>query len=228
MEQNLADRSYHYLKNKLAAGELSSGDQLVNRSLAAEIGVSVVPVREAITRLANEGLVDRIPGAGAFVRKTDRQDLDNLYVLRDALESAAASEAARFITEDELEELESIVDEAEQLRDDIAGQSRGYATKRQLNAWLDQEQLFHELLIDASRNPLLAKVTREYRAIGEIFDAQRNSPKVLDDEVAKETCLGKRELIEALKRRDARHARDLMSAQIQRGRKSVLRQLRRR
>ena len=97
MEQTLAEKSYDYIRKRLAGGDLPPGKRLVNRVLADEIGVSVIPVREAIHRLASEGLVEHVPGSGSFVRKTDLHDLDNLYVLRDALESCAAGEAARFL-----------------------------------------------------------------------------------------------------------------------------------
>jgi len=187
----------------------------------------VIPVREAIHRLASEGLIEHVPGSGAFVRKTDPHDLDNLYVLRDALESCAAGEAARYITEHQLEDLESILNEAQQITQQIKRQSKKHATKRQINAWLDTEQLFHELLIEAARNPLLAKVTREHRAIGQIFDAQRDDPQLLTSDVATQTCAGKQRLLKALKKRDHQSARMLMSEQIQRGRKQVLRHLRR-
>ena len=226
MEQTLAEKSYAYLRQKLSSGDLPPGKRLVNRTLADEIGVSVIPVREAIHRLASEGLVEHVPGSGAFVRKTNPHDLDNLYVLRDALESCAAGEAARHITEHQLDELDSILSEAKKISKQIEQKSTKHATKRQMNAWLDTEQRFHELLIEAARNPLLAKVTQEHRAIGQIFDAQRDDPQLLTFVVAKQTCLGKRDLIDALRRGDHQRARELMSEQIQRGRKQVLSHLR--
>lgn len=226
MAQTLAEKSYEYIRKKLSGGDLPPGKRLVNRVLANEIGVSVIPVREAIHRLASEGLIEHVPGSGAFVRKTDPQQLDNLYVLRDALESCAAGEAARYIADHQLEEMEAILEEAQTIAEQIEQQSTSHATKRQINAWLDTEQRFHELLIEAARNPLLAKVTHEHRAIGQIFDAQRNDPQLLTADVAAQTCSGKSDLIEALRFRNHQRARELVSEHIQRGRKQVLRHLR--
>lgn len=222
MEQSLAEKSYDYLRQKLSAGEFPPGKRLVNRTLADEIGVSVIPVREAIHRLASEGLVDHVPGAGAFVRKPNRQDLDNLYVLRDALESCAAAEAARNITPEQLEELEYTLERAKQTAKQIRKQPKGHSNKRLLDRWLDDEQQFHELLIEASRNSLLAKVVDEHRAITNVFQAQRNDPRLLTTEVAEETCKSKSELLQALRDKDSGLARQLMSDQIQRGRKLVI------
>ncbi|TWU49230.1 GntR family transcriptional regulator [Rubripirellula reticaptiva] len=226
MEQTLAERSYDYIREKLKRGELPPGKRLVNRVLASEIGVSVIPVREAIHRLASEGFIDHVPGSGAFVRKTDPQDIDDLYVLRDALESCAAGEAARYITEHQLDELNAILSEAEKIAAQISKRPKQHATKTQMNAWLDTEQRFHQLVFEAARNQLLAKVSREHRAIGQIFDAQRDDPQLLTSDVATSTVSGKRDLIDAFQKRDHQQARELMSQQIQRGRKEVLRHLR--
>lgn len=222
MNQSLAEKSYVYIRQKLARGEFAPGKRLVNRTLADEIGVSVIPVREAIGRLASEGLVQHVPGAGAYVRTLSRQDLDNLYVLRDALESCAAAEAARFITDAELAELQEILQRAKDTAARIEEQTKGHATKRQMNDWLDDEQHFHELLIEASRNPVLAKVVEDNRAIGNVFGAQREDPSLLTATVARETCGSKAKLVTALQKRDSELARKLMSDQIQRGRKVVL------
>ncbi|TWU18747.1 putative HTH-type transcriptional regulator YdfH [Allorhodopirellula heiligendammensis] len=222
MDQSLAERAYEYIREKLASGEFPPGKQLVNRTLAQAIGVSVIPVREAINRLSSEGLVDHVPGAGAYVRRANRQDLNNLYVLRDALESCAAAEAAQYITADQLEELESILDRARQTSDQITRQSKGHSSKRQLDRWMDDEQQFHELLIEASRNPLLAKVVNDNRAIGTVFEAQRNDPRLLTAEVAQQTCESKAQLLQALRDGDPKRAQQLMSDQIQRGRKTVI------
>tara|TARA_R110002073_G_scaffold7245_6_gene41356 strand:- start:6714 stop:7415 length:702 start_codon:yes stop_codon:yes gene_type:complete len=222
VDQSLAEISYDYIRAKLASGEFMPGKQLVNRTLAVEIGVSVIPVREAINRLSSEGLVEHVPGAGAYVRKTNRQDLNNIYVLRDALESCAAAEAAQYITEDQLEELEFILDLAKQTAKQIRDSSNGYSNKRQMDRWLDCEQQFHERLVEASRNPLLAKVVKENRAIAMVFAAQRYHPRILTAKIAQETCESKAELLQALRDHAPERARQLMSFQIQRGRKTVI------
>lgn len=221
MPPSLSQKAYAYLHQKLSNGEFEPGTRLVNRVLAEQIGVSVIPVREAIHRLASEGLVEHIPGSGAFVRDADRFDLDNLYVLRDALESCAAAEAAKYITSDQLEALEFVLARSQQIASDVADQASGHSNEAQLEQWMDDEQQFHELLLEASRNPLLAKVALENRAIYTVFQFQRRDPSLLTSEVAEQTCRSKAELVEALQRRESDLARRLMSEQIQRGRKTV-------
>jgi DNA-binding GntR family transcriptional regulator len=228
MAISLAEKSYLYIRQKLERGEMPLGSQLVNRTLAAEIGVSVIPVREAIHRLATEGLIEHRPGAGAYVPNPSGQDLDNLYVLRDAIESCAAGEAAQHISDFQLQQLRSIVSESSQLAKEIGSQRDSTATKEQFDRWVDLEKQFHELLIEASRNSLLVKVIHEHRAISDIFESQRRESFQLKFETAEETCLGKAEILDALTERDSQRVRQLISEQIQNGRKMVLCHLRKR
>jgi DNA-binding FadR family transcriptional regulator len=143
-------------------------------------------------------------------------------VLRDALESCAAEEAARHITQQQVERLDSIVDQMEKIHGEIAGCPDRHATAGLLHCWLDCEEEFHEVLVEAARNSLLTKVVRDYRAVNQIFDAQRNDPQILTSDVAGVTCCDRRRLLQALRDRDAVLSRHLISTQIQLGRKTVL------
>lgn len=108
--QTQTENSYARLREKLVAGELAPGQRLVNRSLADEFEVSVIPLREAINRLASEGLVNQIPGAGAFVHSPDGRELQELLIFRESIESTAAAEAARHISDRELDALQAVLD----------------------------------------------------------------------------------------------------------------------
>ncbi len=92
------------------------------------------------------------------MRQPSRQDLDDLYVLRDALESCAAAEAARYITEGQLQELQNLLDSFIEIAAEIALQPKRHSNKRQQSRWLDDEKSFHQLLVESSRNAMLAKV----------------------------------------------------------------------
>jgi len=228
MQATLTEKSYQHIRQMLVRAELRPGQRLVTRTLAEEIGVSLAPVREALYRLATEGLVEHVPGAGAFVRSADPQDLDELYVLRDAVESCAAAEAARYIADDQLADLDAIVDDWCDIAAAIAHNLSGHATRAQLDRWLDNEEQFHDILVRASRNRLLAKVISDHRAISAVFEAQRDDPALLTREVAERTCRDRRGLMDALRDRDPATARQLTSDQIQKGKRTVLAFLRQR
>lgn len=216
------EKAYCQIRTMLTSGELAPGDRLITRNLAAKIGVSLGPIREAIQRLSIEGLIRHTPGAGAAVPQPTRTELEELYVLRDATESCAAALVAKHASSALLARLESLVDSWEEISQGIASSAKQHANKRQLDTWLDIEEQFHELMIEGARNQLLAKVIREHHLISKVFEAQRNNPKILDATVATETASSRRELVEALRRGDAEVARKLMSEQIQRGQQHVL------
>lgn len=221
------EKSYFGIREKLETGTLRPGDPLITRQLAEEFGVSLSPVREAINRLASEGLIEHTPGAGAQVKRFNLDDLSELYVLRDAIESCAAGLAADLMREEDREELEHILAQLREIADELTSSQRGSATKSQLSRWLFLEELFHELIVGCSQNTLLVKVIRENRAIAKIFRMHLKAPSLLTPEVAQTTIKRKRKLLAAFKKRDGDAARQIMSEQIQAGRKHVVRLLRR-
>ena len=90
----LGHKAYVQLRAKLAAGEFPPGSQLVNRTVSQSIGMSMTPVREAMARLASEGMIEHHPGSGTFVRKISRQEFAQLYDLREVLEPFAGRRSA--------------------------------------------------------------------------------------------------------------------------------------
>jgi DNA-binding GntR family transcriptional regulator len=222
MEDTLAQKAYQELRARLRAGKLPPGTRLVNRTLAADLGISFTPVREAISRLSSEGLVEHIPGSGAFVRRLDRQDLAQLYDLRATLEPYAAAEAARHISAVELEELRSVCGEFENIAKQLRGRKSKVASPRVREAWLRAEERFHELLIEAARNPWLTKMAVELWLVFMVFASQAVAPDLLTPDVAKRTWIEHSRLLELLQERDADAAHDWMKAHIQHGRTHVL------
>src|SRR5689334_16840640 len=91
---NRRELAYAQLKADILDGTLRPGDPLGEVDLATRIGVSRTPVREALQRLAMEGLVTWVPGRGAFVSGLSVPDIVELFQLREALESHSARLAA--------------------------------------------------------------------------------------------------------------------------------------
>ncbi len=218
---SLSEKAYQHIRRQVFAGELSPGEHLVNRTLAKELGTSFIPVREAISRLASEGLVKQVTGAGAFVRTFDRQEISEVYDVRELFEPYAATQAARFLTDHELAELKSLLEEWESLGETILRRKRG-ATEAELDRWLELNERFHEVMIQASRNHLLSKITKDVNVLSRCFAAHRGSPKLLSRETVVFTLESHRRLYELLDKRDSEAAESLVREQLQFGRQSVL------
>ncbi|MDA7921334.1 GntR family transcriptional regulator [Verrucomicrobiales bacterium] len=213
MAATQAEKSYSLLRDKIVEGDLAPGDRLVNRSLAEEFGVSVIPVREAINRMASEGLVNQIPGAGAFVRLPEEQEIRELWIFRECIECSSAAEAARHISDRELTELDTILDDWEALTAEIEKQSSGKATRAQMKQWMQNEKSFHNRIVEASRNRFLVRTAKENQMLTRLFGVE-SKPIRMKARDARRTHSEHGELIKALRRRDAETARRLMSEHI--------------
>jgi len=108
----LSDRVYQRLKDAIIDGRLTPGQWLRQETLARELGTSQLPVREAIRRLASEGLAVRIPYRGVQVVEFSPEDIVDMFNLRMTLESLAVRYATPRISEQELAELKKNLSEA--------------------------------------------------------------------------------------------------------------------
>ncbi len=102
---NLADRAYSLIRDKILRGKFALGTALSRRNLAAQFGMSFVPVSEAMQRLEHDGLVESRPRVGTRVRTPTPQDVRDRYIIREALESQSARLFAEKASPDERLEL---------------------------------------------------------------------------------------------------------------------------
>lgn len=223
------EKTYRELRSRVLSGEYEPGTRLVNRTLAETLAVSLAPVREAVHRLATEGLVDYVPGAGAFVRNANSKDLEELYVLREAIEGCAAWEAARNITTSQLESLRRILESFEGLEAGMGKSSKLNGRTISLGVfdqWIRLEERFHGAIVEGARNKLLAKVIDANNAMSRIFGFQRQCAEILTREVAVDTCREHRAIVESIGSRNEEQARNLMWSHIRKGHRTVLEKLR--
>jgi len=110
---SLAAEAYAVVRQRIAQGDLVLGQAVSRRQLAAELGMSFLPVTEALLRLEFEGLLESRPRAGTRVRIPSQQDVEGNYVVRQALETQAAilfSQVATTAERSELRRLAARVD----------------------------------------------------------------------------------------------------------------------
>ncbi len=149
MDGNLRRGVYEYLRGRILSGELPPLSQVKEQEVAAQLGLSRTPVREALARLEIEGLIRRGPGRSAIVCPVELDEVDEIYELRAALESLVARRACERATEAEIEEMAATL---------WRGQERLEAGD------LDNITLhtvrFHALLNRSSRSPRLIALLR--------------------------------------------------------------------
>src|SRR6266508_1527471 len=145
--QSVVDQVYAAVRSRILSGELPRGSRLPQTSLADELGVSRTPLREALRRLATEGLVDFEANRGATVAQHDLTDMLHAWRARLTLEPPAARLAAQVRDIEALDRMEAAVARQRQVADDIA---ESFAVNRE----------FHLALVAAAGNPHLSQFAR--------------------------------------------------------------------
>jgi DNA-binding GntR family transcriptional regulator len=152
-KDSLTDRAYKEIKNWIIHYKLKPGVQLRIDELSSALGMSQTPVREALSKLEHEHLVDRHPQKGYVVRVLNLKDVSDIYDLRMALEIVAAEEAATRMKDADRKRLSHLLEEI-----DI------HIKKAEKAKVLALEQEFHMRIMEATGNWFLTEI------LGSIFD----------------------------------------------------------
>jgi DNA-binding GntR family transcriptional regulator len=208
----LAESVTNMLRQLILEGQLPAGMPLRPAHLAPRLGVSVMPVREALRILAAEGLVSFTPRLGARVVELSEEDIEEIYLVRAVLEGLAARLAATRMTEDDLGALRLALAEmlAAQHRDDLP-------------AFMSWDREFHRRQFGASGRPQL--VSR----IQDLWDAGRLIlPLTARTEHPMEAAIkSHRAVLEACERRDPKLAEHLTRVHTEEAAERILRAMRR-
>ena len=148
----LRDVVFNTLREAILKGELKPGERLMELQLAAKLGVSRTPIREAIRMLEQEGLAVTIPRKGAEVARMTEKDMEDVLQIRDALDELAASIACEQISEEELAELRHTMHEFEE-------STKTGDVKRIAEA----DVRFHDIIYHATRNVKLENMLNNLR-----------------------------------------------------------------
>lgn len=191
------EEAYQHIKRGIRMGELRPGTRLAPDDIAAEIGTSRMPVREALNRLATEGLVVNRPNRGAVVRLLTAKEVREVFAMRAVLEGLAASLAAENVTPNDVDDLERLLQ-----RMDRSGLDA--------SQWITAHSQFHERLSIIADAPQLMRQIAALHSVCEplmrVWLEGRPSPDYVHDRHD--------ELISALKARDGQTVEALMRAHI--------------
>ncbi|MEU6658777.1 GntR family transcriptional regulator [Streptomyces sp. NPDC046821] len=165
--QSLRERVYVELREQIIEGTYPAGRRLVERELAEQLGVSRIPLREAMQRLEREGFLTVQARRGSVVTDFGAEDAAYLFDVRENLEGLAAGLAARHATATQLRAMERLLT-----------RSRKASDAGKLRQAVAHNADFHQQIVEASGNPLLqemmapldARVRRLFRLTSEIND----------------------------------------------------------
>lgn len=208
-KRSLGRSVYDRLKRAIIQGDFSTGSRVVESRLAAALGISRTPVREAIHKLEREGLLRQEPKGGFFVAGLGRSDIEETFGIRSVLESYAARLAAMRHLEGELKPLEEKLGDYQKCLD-----------REDLGALPQINTEFHDLLYGLSRSPRLIKMINDLR--DQIY---RFRLVILKKRATAELSNNDhRSMLKAIRDRDTDGVERLVREHILRGQDIVLRQ----
>lgn len=144
------DEVYDDLKRRILDGELVGGMRINPVEIGTRMGVSRTPVREALQRLDIEGLVTINPNRGVIVTSLTVDEVRELFMIRASLEMLAASEAARRLHDDALDEFELLMRRMDRVKDDP-------------KEWVVRHEAFHDRVYEFAQMPRLSAEIRRIR-----------------------------------------------------------------
>lgn len=216
-----------YVRSKILTGEYGPEGRLVEEQIAGELGVSRTPVRQALTTIEAEGLVEIFPNRGAIVASFSFDEVWDVYDLRAVLEGLAARRAAGSVEEAELEKLRGLASEMEQLDEELReantppGRLSDDVHKERIRCLVNANQDFHQTIVAASRNRRLEKLVRSSGQLPMVLKAYSwygpAERAVINHQ--------HRKVLRALESGDAQRAELVMTEHIYEGRDVILRAL---
>ena len=197
----LADQVYDQILHAIENGLIAPADRIVQEKLADELMVSRTPVREALLRLQQEGILSAVDRGGFIIRQTTRREVMELYQAREAIEGYCCATLASTPEAADLTRIETVIHTNENATLDTVSQY--YAANRQI----------HRAFVEATGNHHLL----------EMFDAMWNRSlsfqtfRLMKQPQLDLTLTGHLALLEAIRARDPRRAAEAMSTHIRDG-----------
>jgi DNA-binding GntR family transcriptional regulator len=174
MIRKAREEAYFFIRHRIASGKLEPGRAISEVLLARKLGISRTPIREAIGQLAREGILEQTPHHRAVVVKLSREDITELYELREALEVYAVGKATRqTLRQADLDRLQSLNDANLTLRDELQRSGKPGLSQEQMHRFVTYDLAFHTLLLRLAANARLIKVANDTRLLVRIFAIRR-------------------------------------------------------
>jgi DNA-binding GntR family transcriptional regulator len=188
------------LREDILSGELAAGTVLSEVALADSFGVSRGPVREALGRLASEGLVTITPRRGAIVTELSAHEFVEAYQVREALETFAIRLSVPRLTEPDLDRLRELHEEMVE-----------HAQRGEVNAFFDANAAFHDTFVTASGNDKLNEIYRLLMdQMGRYLPRSLELRGTLEKSIAEHSAI-----LEAVEAADAERAARLLADHIE-------------
>ena len=208
---NLRDQTYDIIKNMIILREIEPGKKINEEHIANEIQVSRTPIREALCRLENEGIVKIIPRRGAFVSDLTETNVKEILLIREVLEGLVVRLAVENMDAKTLEKLRKAIEKVSTIPED----------DRDLINYTRSEVDFHSILLSASNNQMLKNMMEMVNAHLQIIRLRT----VVIPERAQKTVKEHQQILKAIEKGDTDSAEALMRKHVRSVREVALKNI---
>ena len=212
--------AYHHIQRKISSRELRAGVPVSDVSIAKELGISRTPAREAIRQLVSEGLLESVAGRGVVVITLERDDIRELFEMREALEGLAArTVVARSPSASEMRDFRSVASAMTTLVKELEASRKPALDEKQMERFEVADLAFHTYLMKLAGNRRSLKVVAGIRLLIRIFAARRGGHNLA---VLRQISRDHLDLIKAIEAGKAEAAEEHVSRHISNSRISRL------
>lgn len=172
---SVRERAYLHIKKLVADGVLGPGLPVSELVLAKELGSSRTPIREAMKQLDAEGLLEQNRNGGMIVAQLERDDIIELYELREALEVYSVGRVASFpLRPADRDRLQSMLDQILALKGDLESRNQPELDEEQNQRFIESDLGFHALLMSMTGNSRIQKILHDTRLLIRVFAIRRH------------------------------------------------------
>ncbi|MDR3708441.1 MAG: GntR family transcriptional regulator [Capsulimonadaceae bacterium] len=219
MDTSLSRKAYEHIQAKLLSGELRGGSLISENGIAAEIGISRTPVREALHKMEMEGIVETVPRYGTLVRGPDQDEMLELFDLREALEAHAARQAASRLVAEDQDLLHLLVLDMRECVRQFQESKAEFLVGEGLKRFIAADMGFHMTIIRSLNNRRFMKIIDDFRVIRGIFGYFRMGH---DAKILEQSCLQHENILDLLTSGQSDAAGAAMAAHIRASKKNWL------
>jgi DNA-binding GntR family transcriptional regulator len=203
---SLAKKAHESIRNSILSGDWKIGELYNEKAIAADLGISRTPVREALLELASQGLIVFLPRKGLMVNRFTRCDVDEIFELRKAVELAAVEKITRALPLFDLFEIEESL-----------LKQRKAANEKDYPVYMEADRLFHTRFSELTNNRRLIAILENLRDMIHMMGYKALSLEGRALEVIEEH----QAIFEAVKKGNVEEARRAMENHLQKSKEAV-------
>ena len=180
----ISEIAFNEIRQAILSGRFRPGERINQKQLTEELGISIIPLREAFRQLQAEGFISIIPHRGAYVNELSLQEIEDVYLIRIELEGLAAQLASKRLTQRDVKTMKSLF-----------ARMKSATERNDFRPLFDLNRKFHFTVYQACRRPLLLELLNDlwdrstrYRTM-QTHDAQRVKEELGEHRDILEACL---------------------------------------